>query len=73
MPGRSVARRRDERRVAAPSPRGFSDCRRGGLPLACVVGGGYAPSLDALVRRHAILHEVAHDLAYRLAKEAYKL
>ena len=38
-------------------------CRRGGLPLACVVGGGYAPSLDALVSRHAILHEVAHDLA----------
>lgn len=37
-------------------------CRCRGLPLACVVGGGYAPSLDALVARHAILHEVARDL-----------
>lgn len=37
-------------------------CRRRGLPLACVLGGGYAPSLDDLVARHAILHEVARDL-----------
>lgn len=28
-----------------------------GLPLACVVGGGYADDLDLLARRHAILHE----------------
>lgn len=38
-------------------------CRSGGVPLACVVGGGYAPSLDALVARHAILHHVARDIA----------
>ena len=33
-------------------------CRRRGLPLACVVGGGYSTDIDELVRRHAILHEV---------------
>lgn len=32
-------------------------CRRRNLPLACVVGGGYADDLDVLARRHAILHE----------------
>ena len=31
-------------------------CARG-LPLACVVGGGYADDLDVLARRHALLHE----------------
>ena len=41
----------------------LESCRRAGVPLACVVGGGYAPSLDALVSRHAILHRVARDLA----------
>jgi acetoin utilization deacetylase AcuC-like enzyme len=37
-------------------------CRRRGLPLACVLGGGYAPSLDDLIARHAILYDVARDL-----------
>jgi acetoin utilization deacetylase AcuC-like enzyme len=32
-------------------------CRARGLPLACVMGGGYADDLDVLARRHAILHE----------------
>ena len=31
--------------------------RSRGLPLACVVGGGYADDLDVLARRHALLHE----------------
>lgn len=31
--------------------------RSRGLPLACVVGGGYADDLDLLARRHALLHE----------------
>ncbi|MGD9510742.1 MAG: histone deacetylase [Geminicoccaceae bacterium] len=31
--------------------------RSRGLPLACVVGGGYAEDLDLLARRHALLHE----------------
>ena len=33
-------------------------CRRRGLPLACVIGGGYSTDIEELVRRHAILHEV---------------
>jgi acetoin utilization deacetylase AcuC-like enzyme len=31
--------------------------RSRGLPLACIVGGGYADDLDVLARRHALLHE----------------
>jgi acetoin utilization deacetylase AcuC-like enzyme len=31
--------------------------RARGLPLACVVGGGYADDLDVLARRHALVHE----------------
>jgi acetoin utilization deacetylase AcuC-like enzyme len=31
--------------------------RSRGLPLACVVGGGYADDLDVLARRHALLHK----------------
>jgi hypothetical protein len=27
-----------------------------------VLGGGYAPSLDDLIARHAILYDVARDL-----------
>jgi acetoin utilization deacetylase AcuC-like enzyme len=36
-------------------------CRRRGLPLACVVGGGYAPTVELLAARHAILHRVILD------------
>lgn len=32
-------------------------CRSRGLPVACVVGGGYADDLDVLARRHALLHQ----------------
>jgi acetoin utilization deacetylase AcuC-like enzyme len=35
----------------------LSLCRARGLPLACVVGGGYADDPGVLARRHAILHE----------------
>ena len=38
-------------------------CRVRGLPLAVVVGGGYAADVEIVAARHAILHEVAHDLA----------
>lgn len=31
-------------------------CGARGLPLTCVVGGGYADDLDQLAHRHAILH-----------------
>ena len=36
--------------------------RARGLPLACVVGGGYADDLDVLARRHALLHEAILEL-----------
>ena len=36
--------------------------RARGLPLACVVGGGYADDLDILARRHALLHEAIGEL-----------
>ncbi len=32
-------------------------CRSRGVPVACVVGGGYADDLDLLARRHALLHQ----------------
>ncbi len=38
-------------------------CRRRGLPLAVVVGGGYALDVEVVAARHAILHSVAADLA----------
>ena len=36
--------------------------RARGLPLACVVGGGYADDLDVLARRHALLHQAIGEL-----------
>ena len=37
-------------------------CLRAGVPVAGVVGGGYAPELEQLVRLHAILPQVASEL-----------
>jgi len=37
-------------------------CLRAGVPVAGVLGGGYAPDLDQLVRLHAILHRVASEV-----------
>lgn len=33
------------------------------IPVAAVIGGGYATDIDALARRHAILHRVAAEMA----------
>lgn len=35
--------------------------RERGLPLACVIGGGYSSDVDILARRHAGLYTVASD------------
>lgn len=43
----------------------LSACAARGLPVAVVVGGGYDDDLEALVRRHAIVHEVARELCSR--------
>ncbi|MFO1036978.1 MAG: histone deacetylase [Geminicoccaceae bacterium] len=37
-------------------------CQRAGIPVACVVGGGYAHDIEVLVRRHALLHVAILDL-----------
>lgn len=34
-------------------------CRDRTIPIACVIGGGYSDDIDALARRHAILHRTA--------------
>ena len=40
----------------------LESCRRAGVPLACVVGGGYGSDVEEVVERHAVLHEVAASL-----------
>lgn len=37
-------------------------CLAVGVPVAAVLGGGYAPELEQLVRLHAILHRVASEV-----------
>ena len=37
-------------------------CLRRSMPVAGVIGGGYANDVDVLARRHAILHETAASL-----------
>jgi acetoin utilization deacetylase AcuC-like enzyme len=32
-------------------------CVSSGVPVAAVIGGGYDKDIDALARRHAIIHE----------------
>lgn len=36
-------------------------CARAGVPLATVVGGGYADDVEALARRHALVHRAARE------------
>lgn len=43
-------------------------CIAQGYPVACVIGGGYAEDMDALVYRHSLVHRAASDVyrQYRL-------
>lgn len=41
-------------------------CLGAGVPVAGVIGGGYAPDLEQLVQLHSILHRVASRLYRRL-------
>ncbi|HEY9622279.1 MAG TPA: histone deacetylase [Crinalium sp.] len=43
----------------------LSTCAAVGYPVACVIGGGYAEDLDALVYRHSLLHRAASDVYRR--------
>jgi acetoin utilization deacetylase AcuC-like enzyme len=46
----------------------LSTCVAQGYPVACVIGGGYADDLAALVYRHSLVHRAASDVyrQYRL-------
>jgi acetoin utilization deacetylase AcuC-like enzyme len=37
-------------------------CLSQGYPIACVIGGGYAEDMAALVYRHSLLHRAASEL-----------
>jgi acetoin utilization deacetylase AcuC-like enzyme len=40
-------------------------CRAAGVPVVCVIGGGYSRDILALARRHALVHRAARDLVER--------
>ncbi len=40
----------------------LTTCVQAGYPVACVIGGGYADDLNALVDRHALLHRAASNV-----------
>jgi len=46
----------------------LTTCVSQGFPVACVIGGGYAEDMDALVYRHSIVHRAATEVfqQYRL-------
>jgi acetoin utilization deacetylase AcuC-like enzyme len=37
-------------------------CTAGGYPVACMIGGGYADDMQALVYRHSLLHRAASEI-----------
>ncbi len=41
----------------------LSLCRKAGLPIACVVGGGYDMDADVIAKRHMILHREARRMS----------
>ncbi len=40
----------------------LGQCAQLGYPVACAIGGGYAPDHAAIVRRHTWLHRAAAEL-----------
>lgn len=46
----------------------LSTCIAARCPVACVIGGGYAEDMEALIYRHSLLHRAASDVyrQYRL-------
>lgn len=46
----------------------LTTCLSQGYPVACVIGGGYADDLEALVYRHSLIHRAATEVyrQYRL-------
>jgi acetoin utilization deacetylase AcuC-like enzyme len=39
----------------------LNTCLRYGAPVACVIGGGYSQDIDALARRHSLVHRAATE------------
>lgn len=42
----------------------LTTCQSYGYPVACVIGGGYAEDLNALVYRHSLLHRAASEIYF---------
>ncbi|MCB0081328.1 MAG: histone deacetylase [Caldilineaceae bacterium] len=40
----------------------FSQCVGRGIPVACVIGGGYDVDVDRLARRHCLMHRAAQEV-----------
>ena len=40
----------------------LESCVRSGVPVASVIGGGYSKDIDALARRHTLVHRAASEL-----------
>lgn len=40
----------------------LSTCLAAGYPVACVIGGGYADDLQALIYRHSLVHRAAKEV-----------
>ena len=40
----------------------LATCRAARLPVACVIGGGYSQDIDALARRHSLVHRAASEV-----------
>ncbi len=51
--------------IAARERAVLSLCRASGVPVACVVGGGYDMDADVIARRHMILHREARAITER--------
>jgi acetoin utilization deacetylase AcuC-like enzyme len=40
----------------------LASCRTAGVPVACVIGGGYSRDIDALAQRHSLVHRAATEV-----------
>ncbi len=40
----------------------LSTCLAARIPVACVIGGGYSQDIDALARRHSLVHRAASEV-----------
>ena len=40
----------------------LATCLAAGIPVACVIGGGYSRDIDALAQRHSLVHRAATEV-----------